>query len=128
MSFSLVATELTLDDYDIVQDFDCGSRDYQREVSDWLKKPLGSGGALDAVSLPGGDVRVLLYWLAHDLGFEHLVGFGSLGKSEWRWTGKKDPFIPVTVITWFAVQNRFKRQPPGDPEEFLFRSNFGSSD
>jgi hypothetical protein len=37
-----------------------------------------------------------------------------LDRSAWRWVKGKDPYLPITILLWFAVQNQFKRQPPGN--------------
>jgi ribosomal protein S18 acetylase RimI-like enzyme len=93
-----------------VQAFDCGDEPREREISDWIKAPRGSGGALDAL---GQDNKV---WLYVD-GDGNLVGFGSLGDSVQRWPGPKDPALPVSIIPWLAVDRRFWGQPVGPPEQ-----------
>ncbi len=53
-----------------------------------------------------------------------LVGFGAIGQSEWRWTGKKDPYLPVTMITWFGVHEDYQGQPPLPKEDRYSRKIF----
>ena len=109
--------EFTEDDWEEVQAFDCGDRPYQREVSDWLKRPFGEDGALTTIKRdPPG--KVWLYRLPEPDG--RIVGFGAMDKAKegWRWTGSKDPKVPVTLILWYGVQTPFKKQPPSDdPDE-----------
>jgi ribosomal protein S18 acetylase RimI-like enzyme len=93
-----------------VQGFDCGEEPWQREVSDWIKAPLGSGGALDEL---GQGARVWLYVTQAG----ELVGFGSLAATMQRWPRSKDPQVPASVIPMLGVDRRFWGQPPRPPEE-----------
>jgi GNAT superfamily N-acetyltransferase len=98
-----------------VQDFDCGDKPYEKEVSDWLKGPEepDKDCAVNSIKHPAKPSRVWLYKLD-----EKIVGFGALAKSEWRWPGKnKDPYIPLSVIIWVAVQKEFWGKPEGTGEE-----------
>jgi ribosomal protein S18 acetylase RimI-like enzyme len=99
----------TEDDWEEVQSFDCGDEPFAREVTDWLRGPFGSDSALTAIRHPDRPCRVWLYRLEDGA----LVGFGALGKSEWRWKGKKDPKVPLTVIVWVGIGKEFRGQPPG---------------
>jgi ribosomal protein S18 acetylase RimI-like enzyme len=92
-----------------VQGFDCGAEPWQQEVSDWIKAPRGTGGAVDALS-QGNQV-----WLYADPNYE-LVGFGSIGATTQRYPRPKDDPIPASVIPWMAVARRFWGQPPGPPQ------------
>ena len=112
MSSLLTKVEFTEATWDEVQGFDCGDKPYQLEVSNWLKGELGKDSALSAIKNTERPATIWLYQLED----RRLVGFGALGKSEWRWKGKKDPKIPVTLIIWYAVQKEFQKQPPGPPE------------
>jgi hypothetical protein len=103
--------DFTEDDWHEVQSFDCGDRPHQLEVSDWLKRPFGEDGALTTIKrTPPG--KVWLYRLPAPDG--RIVGFGAIDKARegWRWKGKKDPKVPVTLILWYGVQTPFKKQPP----------------
>jgi hypothetical protein len=97
---------------DEAQQFECGDRPCQKEVSDWLKRPLGEDGALTSISNRKKPGRVWLYRLD-----ETLVGYGALAKSNWRWQGEEDPGIPVTMVIWYAVHKDFQGQPPGPRED-----------
>mgnify|MGYP000875920008 CR=1 FL=1 len=115
----------TPDDWDDVQSFDCGDREHEKEVSDWLKgpaEPRPSDGSALAEIADNPPARVWLYRLEDEEseqdGDDPIVGFGALGASEWRWTTKKSPYLPITALLWFAVQKHFKRQPLGDEEGF----------
>ncbi len=93
-----------------VQPFDCGDEPWEREVSDWIKRPPGQDGAIDAL---GRGMAIWLY--VDDAGA--VVGFGSLDRAEQRWPTAKDPKIAASIIPWVAVERRFWGQPPGPPEE-----------
>jgi GNAT superfamily N-acetyltransferase len=94
-----------------VRGFDCGSEIWQTEVSGWIKKPRGAGGALDEIA--NGSISVWLYATPNG----ELVGFGSLGEAMQRWPRSKDPEIPASVIPYMAVDRRYWGQPPGPWEE-----------
>jgi ribosomal protein S18 acetylase RimI-like enzyme len=106
--------------FEEVQSFRCGSLPHQVEVSDWLKRPMGEDGALTAIHDPQKPNRVWLYRLPDN----SLVGFGAIGRSEWRWTGKKEPYLPVTMITWFGVHEDYQGQPPLPKENRYSRKIF----
>lgn len=112
MSDGLTKEAFTLDDLDEVQSFDCGDEPFAREVSDWLKGPLGADSAATSIGHPERPGRVWLYRREDGT----LVGFGALGKSEWRWKGKKDPKIPLTVIIWVGIRKEFRGKPDGPRE------------
>ena len=91
-----------------VQEFDCGNAPYEREVSAWLKgrdAESASASILDAER----PAKVWLYKSADGT----LVGFGAIAPSKWRWTSKKDPYIPITVIIWVGLQRQFQGKPDG---------------
>jgi hypothetical protein len=103
-----------------VQAFDCGSEPWEREVSDWIKRPAGEDGAVDALA------RGTAVWLyVNDAG--ELVGFGSLDKTEQRWPKAKDPKVPASIIPWVAVERRFWGQPPGRPKNATPRKSSTTS-
>ncbi len=108
--FKDVFTESDLEE---VQSFDCGNEPYQQEVANWLKGSLGADSALTSINHQERPGKVWLYRLEDGT----LVGFGALGKSEWRWKGKKDPKIPLTVVIWIGLGKEFHGQPPGPREQ-----------
>ena len=71
----------------------------------------GSADQESAIASIHHPVRPCKVWL-YKLEDGTLVGFGALGKSEWRWKGNKDPRVPVTVIIWVGLQKEFQGQPP----------------
>ena len=85
---------------------------YQKEVSKWLKNPIGEDGALTSVNNRKKPGKVWLYRLPNGT----LVGFGALAKSSWRWKGEEDPRIPVTMVIWYAVHKDFQGKPEGNRE------------
>ncbi len=100
-------------DLEKVQKFDCGDAEYEREVELWIK---GSGAGVDcAVNSMDRAERPSRVWL-YELS-DALVGYGALAQSEWRWLGKKDPFIPVTLIVWVGLDKSYQGKPPGPIEE-----------
>lgn len=114
---AIVRHEFTAADWKGVQHFDCGDAPYEREVSDWIKGPCDPDvdSALTSISHPEQPGRVWLYKLEDGT----LLGFGALGYNEWRWRGKNDPKVPVTVIIWVGLQREFHGKPAG-PKEYKY--------
>lgn len=85
-----------------VQAFDCGAKEWEAEITAWLKAPRGQGGAVDDVEVAGNQV-----WLyATEDG--QLVGVGSLGPTTASWPRNSSPRLPATCITWLAVDLRYR--------------------
>jgi ribosomal protein S18 acetylase RimI-like enzyme len=110
MSGSLTRIPFAEDLLSRVQGFECGDEPWQREVSDWIKAPRGTGGAVDEVD---EGTRV---WLYLGEGGE-LVGFGSLGTAMQPWPGPDDPQLSASTIPVVGVDRKFWGQPPGPRDE-----------
>lgn len=87
-----------------VQGFFCGDLFWEGEISDWIKDP--EQGAREVRE---GQCDAWLY--ANQDG--ELVGFSSLGSSNWRWPTPKDPRISLNVIPALGVDKRFWGKPEG---------------
>lgn len=91
-----------------VQQFDCGNEPWEREVSDWIKAPLGSGGALDDML----NLQTAV-WLYED-GQGKVVGFGSLGQHQLRYPDPKKGIVTrMHVIPFIGLSRDFWGKPPG---------------
>jgi len=95
-----------------VAQFYCGTESWEVDVADWIRKPLGEGGALDDLANPSFKLGVTLY--ETDSG--ELIGYGSLGESRWafpdRATGKKMS-LQIQIIPFVGLQKQFQGQPSG---------------
>jgi ribosomal protein S18 acetylase RimI-like enzyme len=93
-----------------VAGMECGDAVWEKEVAEWIKAPIGTGGAADAV---GQQVMVWLYETADG----QLIGFGSLAAALHL------PPVPgvespsATVIPFFGVDKQFHGQPLGPREK-----------
>jgi ribosomal protein S18 acetylase RimI-like enzyme len=94
-----------------VQGFNCGDKTYEEEVARWIQAARGGGGALDDMANSPTTV-----WLYESEAGE-LVGFGSLGLTQWRWS-------PIWIIPFYGVQAQFQGQPPGPKEDRYARRIF----
>lgn len=97
-----------------VQDFFCGDEPWQIEVAQWIK-----GESEDnAVARMTQGTEVWLYRNAQG----EIVGYGSLGKTEWRWPPPGGPREAVSIIPYFGVQSRFQGEPKDAPrgQRFAF--------
>jgi GNAT superfamily N-acetyltransferase len=99
-------------DTEHVQGFRCGDASYEKEVAGWLKNTEGDC-AITSIAHPTRPSRVWLYTTPEGT----LVGFGALGQSDWRWKGKSDPKVPVTLIIWVGLCVEFQGKPEGVPRE-----------
>lgn len=91
-----------------IASFTCGAEVWEAEVSDWLKKTKGEGGAVDA-SLQDGTT-VWLYWTAA----RELVGYGCIGPGHLRWPNpNKSPQILSTAIPMLGVAQTLQGQGYG---------------
>ena len=90
-----------------VQSFECGESDTALDMADWIKGPRC------IFSMAQKNTQV---WLFHD---EHgsLVGFGSLGTTDWPWPTPQSAPEKVSIIPAIAVQSQFRRQPAGANKE-----------
>ena len=84
-----------------VQGFGCGDEAWEREITEWLKAPLGSGGAVDE-TFEGNTT-----WLyVSDDG--DVVGVASVGPSSASWPKNSSPRLPATCVTWVATDYRHR--------------------
>jgi len=112
MTTPLRKHEFTEADWPEVQSFDCGDQPSEREVSRWLTGGAEEDSALRAIRDKDRPAKVWLYKLEDGT----LVGFAATAKTHWRWRGKKDPKVPVTILIWLGVDVRFRGLPAGSPD------------
>ena len=92
-----------------VSHFDCGSEPWETEVSDWIKARGDTKGdsALTAMRAEP-PVRIWLYINSED----RIVGFGSLGQSEWRWpNSKRSHRTRVGLFPMLGIHKEFQGKP-----------------
>lgn len=96
----------------IVQGFDCGVEEWERPLHAWIAAPVQvKNGALAEMRKRKGKLQVWLQVNAAD----ELVGYSSLGESNWNWPLPDDPRVPVNLIPNVAIQKRFHRKPDDPP-------------
>jgi ribosomal protein S18 acetylase RimI-like enzyme len=105
----------TADLLDIVQVFDCGSDEWAVPLNHWIKAgPHVNNGAIAQMSAAAEQGKRLDVWLhANEAG--ELVGYSSLGETNWRWPNPKDPRVPLSIIPCLAIDKRFHRKPDTPP-------------
>src|SRR5262249_48350007 len=90
-----------------VQGFNCGSDPWETELSDWIKGDANvDDTALGVLRL--GTSRVWLYRLPST---GEVVGFSSLGTSQWSYPKPKDDKITVSILPNVAVQSQYHGKP-----------------
>jgi hypothetical protein len=95
-----------------VKDFDCGNEEWEKPLNTWIKaEPNVKNGALYELRKRKGKLQV---WLHVNEGNE-LVGYSSLGESNWHWPLPEDPRVPISVIPNVAIEKRFHRKPDECP-------------
>lgn len=89
-----------------IQNCDCGTEDWEREVAEWIKGPV-----LQDIER---GCEVWLYFIKRNKRNE-MVGFGSLAEPNWVYPkpGEKRP----NLIPMLGISKRFQGQPEGPPEE-----------
>ncbi len=92
-----------------VQTFDCGNEVYQIEVSDWIKN-VGPYAVIGCMKRWGTKV-----WL-YTTGEGDLIGFGSVGSTNWNWPSASDGKVAVALIPSLGVDKRFWHKPEGPSE------------
>ncbi len=94
-----------------VADFDCGGEPWEQPLNEWIKaKPDVKHGALYEMKRR----KNLNVWL-HVNQADELIGYSSLGESNWRWPLPADPRVPISVIPNVAIQRRFQGKPDEPP-------------
>lgn len=115
MRRTLDVTPLTHDLLPLMRDFDCGDRPWEREVADWINgnDPYGAGHALREQR-----AEIWVYSTEQD----GIVGFGSLGQSNWRWPLPDDPRVPINIIPAVGIAKAFYGEPKDSAPEDRFSS------
>lgn len=100
----LYAFDFTEADQDRLVGFSCGDDPWSRHVSEWV---LGS----DVFDSMERGTRVWIF----ETEDEEIVGFGSVGKSMWRWPPPDGAKTTVILIPMLGIDVRFHGKPE-DPE------------
>jgi ribosomal protein S18 acetylase RimI-like enzyme len=102
---------------EVVQTFDCGGEEWEKPLNAWIKAgPDVENGALFEMNRAARNGKQPDVWL-HINGEDKLVGYSSLGETNWRWPQPTDPRVPISVIPYVAVQKRFQGKPPEPPRD-----------
>lgn len=99
MQDQLKAVEFQQEMVATVDAFDCGSESYQSELAGWLQNE-----AQEAITR---GTRVWLY--VNQAGA--IVGFGSLGPTNWRYPDPASKRTGVVLIPALAIRREFWRKP-----------------
>src|SRR5262249_3651062 len=75
-----------------------------RELADWIRQ--------EAVQALTRGTAVWLYATPE----RELVGYGSLGKTSWRWPDPNSPKVAINIIPAVAIQKPFWGKPEGPRE------------
>jgi RimJ/RimL family protein N-acetyltransferase len=101
---SLVVVPFSAERLDLVKDFSCGEEPHERELAEWIRQ--------DALPAMSRGTNVWLY-ATED---RELVGFGSLGVTNWRWPDPSSRKVAVQVIPAVAIQKVYWGKPEGPRE------------
>ena len=88
-----------------VEDFDCGDEPHERELAEWIKT--------ESVTALARGTQVWLYATSE----KEIVGFGSLGTSNWNYPDPSAKRLAVAVIPAVAIQKKWWGKPDGPREE-----------
>jgi ribosomal protein S18 acetylase RimI-like enzyme len=96
----LYAVEFTEADQARLAGFSCGDESWSKHVTEWI---LGS----DVFESMKRGSRVWLFETAQ----REVVGFGSIGTSEWQWPPPKGTRKTIVLIPMLGIDARFRGQP-----------------
>jgi ribosomal protein S18 acetylase RimI-like enzyme len=105
MSFQLFADPFTDADQPAMAGLHCGDEPWARAATAWIN----GSDVLDSIT--HWQTRV---WVFRDES-ETVVGFGSLGPTQWRWPPPAGDYTRMLMIPQLGIDARFRGQPP-DPE------------
>jgi ribosomal protein S18 acetylase RimI-like enzyme len=100
----LYAIEFTEADQARLVGFSCGDEPWSRHVTEWI---LGS----DVLDSMKRGTSVWLFETEHG----EVVGFGSVGTSEWRWPPPKGSKTTIVLVPMLGIDIRYRGKPP-EPE------------
>src|SRR5262245_16522052 len=95
---------------DAVADFNCGDEPWQRELATWIVN--------DSAAAIERGTKVWLYINAAG----DVVGYGSLGTTNWRYPEPDSKRTLVAIIPAVAIQRRLQGQPSDAPREARYSS------
>ncbi len=90
-----------------VQDFHCGESVCALAAAKWIKGHPDETLDCALGAIAGDNTQVWLYRTEEG----DLIGFGSIGPTEWRVPTHKSEFKKISVIPWVAVDSRFQHKP-----------------
>ncbi|MFO1019096.1 MAG: hypothetical protein U0903_00125 [Planctomycetales bacterium] len=91
-----------------IQSFDCGTLEYARLMSEWIK----GSACLESMKTRGTEV-----WLFYNASGD-LIGFGALGPGNWPLPNDDSPRQPLLLIPALAVGIQFQGiKSDFDPEK-----------
>jgi RimJ/RimL family protein N-acetyltransferase len=88
-----------------VADFACGDEPYERELADWIRNE----------ALPAMERGTRVWLFVTEEG--DLVGYGSLGTTNWRWPDPKSERVTLNIIPAVAIQRHYWGKPDGPREQ-----------
>lgn len=80
-----------------IKDFSCGSQPWEMMLSEWIKGRTSGNSVIEDVTQR--DAKVWIYLDDSD----HIVGFGSLGETVWKYPGPRDK-LPIFCIPMLAIR------------------------
>ena len=102
--YQLYAVEFKEADQARLAGFSCGDEAWSRHVAEWIR----GSDVLDSMKM---GTKVWLFENAEGV----IVGFGSVGRTTWRWPPPDGSPTTVMLIPMLGLGTRFHGQPP-DPD------------
>lgn len=90
-------------DIALFQDFRCGDEPWEQEVARWIKNDMDDG----VLSALQEGCEVWVYYV----GAGDIVGFGSLDQAAWGWPKSSSKRVPINLIPWLGIDQRFWGHP-----------------
>ena len=89
---------ITKDDLGLFSDFKCGQENYQHALAVWITGE-------EAIKALKGKTRIFAYATARVP--EQVVGYGSLGTSNWKLADDESDKVKVQIIPALAVHEKY---------------------
>lgn len=99
----------------VVDQFDCGSDPWETPLAAWIQAGRDvKNGAIYEMRRAERKGKKLEVWL-HVNEANELVGYSSLGESNWPWPEAHDPRVPINIVPCLALGKRFQGKPLDPP-------------
>jgi hypothetical protein len=114
MSLQLTGRKYSHSDKGQFASFDCGPRDYEREISDWIKDEYPDCVTDD---LAAGKVDSVHIYELGKKGSSKIIGYGALATDRWLLDLGSPAILLINMIAMLGLDKDYHGMPAGVPPE-----------